>query len=489
MPGRRRVLAGLKDVKGESRGNGRMRLQVETFIREHHMLEPGSRVVAGVSGGADSLCLLDVLCDMRRDWQLEVSAVHVHHGLRGESADRDEAYVRHFCEERQVFCRVYHERVDRLAREQGKSVEEAGRDIRYFRLEQWRRQWGGDCIAVAHHRDDQAETVLFQLVRGSGLKGAGGIRPVNGRVIRPLLCVGRREIERYLAKREISWCEDETNAETDYTRNCIRQQILPLLEGRVNSRAAAHLAAAALEFREAEAYAADAERRLYPAYVESSCGRRTVSEQLLNEAPFMGRRILYRALQETGGSARDLSADHIKILADLLSGSCGRRADLPYGVKAWKEAGRLVLVSRDREKIMQSGDNAGKCIPLTVPGTFFVDGKRFTFRILQGNPVNFPRKKYTKWLDCDRISGSLVLRRRRPGDRIAIDAAGHHKKLKDFLIDCKIPRHQRDMLWLVADDREVLWIIGERMSAACQITGSTRRVLEIEITGDEEDER
>ena len=210
MPGRRRVLAGLKNVKGESRGNGRMRLQVETFMREHHMLEPGSRVVAGVSGGADSLCLLDVLCDMRRDWQLEVSAVHVHHGLRGESADRDEAYVRHFCEERQVFCRVYHEQVDRLAREQGKSVEEAGRDIRYFRLEQWRRQWGGDCIAVAHHRDDQAETVLFQLVRGSGLKGAGGIRPVNGRVIRPLLCVGRREIERYLAKREISWCEDET---------------------------------------------------------------------------------------------------------------------------------------------------------------------------------------------------------------------------------------------------------------------------------------
>lgn len=461
----------------------RMRRRVEMFAREYGMLEPGSRIVAGVSGGPDSLCLLDILCDMRKERRLEISVVHVNHGLRGASADGDEAFVKKFCEERRVPCQVYHEQVERLARENKKSVEEAGRDIRYLRFEQWRSQWGGDCVAVAHHRDDQAETVLFQLARGSSLKGAGGIRPVNGRIIRPLLCVGRREIEQYLVQRGISWREDETNAETDFTRNCIRRQILPLLENRVNSRAAAHLAAAALEFQEAEDYAADREKQLYPQYVEGSGAGRTVSERLLCEAPFMAKRILYRALRETAGSARDLSADHVKILGDILSGPCGRRADLPCGVKAWKEAGCLVVVAADREG--SGRPVSGECIPLTVPGTFFVEGGRLTLRVLQENPMNFPRNKYTKWLDCDKITDSLVLRRRRPGDRITIDAAGHHKKLKDFLIDRKIPRHKRDGLWLVADGSEVLWAVGERAGAACRVSGAAGRVLEMKFTGDE----
>ncbi len=474
-----------------------MRKRVEAFVREHRMLKAGSRIVAGVSGGPDSLCLLDILCDMRSDWRLGISVVHVHHGLRGESADRDEAFVKRFCAERQVPCRVYHEQVGRLAREQGKSVEEAGRDIRYLRFEQWRGRWGGDYVAVAHHRDDQAETVLFRLARGSSLKGAGGIRPVNGRVIRPLLCMGRQEIEQYLTQRGISWCEDETNAETNFARNCIRQQVLPLLESNINCGAAAHLAAAALEFQEAEEYVAGVEKQLYPRYVEAVGSGWAVSERLLDEAPFMGRRILYRVLLEAAGTTRDLSADHVKILADLLSGSCGRQADLPCGAQARKEAGRLVILSADRGAAGQPTaafsnqackENAGLCIPLTAPGTFCVGGKRLNLRILQENPMNFPRKKYTKWLDCDKISDNLVLRKRRPGDRIAIDAAGHHKKLKDFLIDCKIPRHKRDGLWLLAEGSEILWVIGERMGAACQVTGSTRRVLEIEFTGDEENE-
>lgn len=484
-----------------------MKGRVKAFIEEHRMLEPGSRVVVGVSGGPDSLCLLDILCGLRKEWQLEVSAVHVHHGLRGVSADRDEAFVKAFCQERQVVCRVFHEQVEILAKEQKKSIEEAGRDIRYLRFEQWRSRWNGNRIAVAHHQDDQAETMLFQLARGSGLRGAGGIRPVNGRVIRPLLCAGRREIERYLTERKIAWCEDETNAGADYARNCIRRQILPLLAENINSRTSAHLAAAALEFQEAEAYVAEEERRLYGKYVEELSEGMAVSDGLLDEASFMRRRVLYSVLRKVSGSARDLSAIHVKVLENIFSGSCGRQGDLPYGVRVWKEKGRLLAVRPDpvdiRESAAARSDRAGDmpsaavfrnrtdgktvsaCIPLTVPGTFVVDGRRLTLRILQENPANYARKKYTKWLDCDKISGSLVLRRRRPGDRITIDSAGHHKKLKDYLIDRKIPRHKRDSLWLVADDREVLWIIGERMGAVCGITGTTRRILEIECTGDE----
>ena len=494
-----------------------MREKVEKFIREYHMLEPESRVVVGVSGGPDSLCLLDVLCGIRKDWSIELSAVHIHHGLRGENADRDEEHVRVFCETRGVLCRVYHEQVGRLAREQKRSIEETGRDVRYRRFEEWLKEWGGTHIAVAHHRDDQAETVLFSLARGSGLRGAGGIRPVNGRIVRPLLCVGRGEIEAYLTVRGISWCVDETNAGTDYARNRIRHQVLPLMEAHINSRVSAHLAAAALEFQEAEDYVAAEEQRLYNRYVSEISEGMAVSEKLLEEAPFLQRRVLYRVLKAAAGSARDLSREHVGLLLGILSGACGRQVDMPYSVAAWKEAGRLVVVPQNRgsgcgpaslwpgnrqeRRRFQSeegpgdapmGKNQGRgvyvCLPLPVPGAVRVGKQCLTLRILDGNTGNFPEKKYTKWLDYDRMSDKLVLRRRQPGDRITIDSMGHHKKLKDFLIDRKIPRHERDSLWLVADGREIVWIIGERMGASYRVSETSSRILEMKFTGDEEDE-
>ena len=214
---------------------------MEKFIRKHGMIGKGDVVVAGVSGGADSVCLLFVLCGLRRELGFSVRACHVNHGLRGAEADADEEYVRRLCRDLGVPCRFFHEDVEWIARKRKQSPEEAGRMVRREAFLTMCREDGGTKIATAHHRDDNAETVLLNMARGTGLKGLGGIRPVTGKWIRPLLALTREQTEGYLRRRGITWCEDATNSGDEYTRNRIRHNILPALETQVNRRTAAHL--------------------------------------------------------------------------------------------------------------------------------------------------------------------------------------------------------------------------------------------------------
>ena len=200
--------------------------KVREYIRAWQMLGAKDKVIAGVSGGADSICLLFMLLMLKSEIGFEIAAVHIHHGLREGTADRDEAYVRDVCEKENVELFVYHENVKDYAKEHRLTLEEAGRKVRRDCFVKVMRQQGGTCIALAHHKNDNAETVLWNLCRGAGLKGMGGISPKNGVWIRPLLCLERIEIESYLEKRGISYCTDETNLEEGYTRNRIRNRVL-----------------------------------------------------------------------------------------------------------------------------------------------------------------------------------------------------------------------------------------------------------------------
>ena len=192
--------------------------RVKEYIRRFHMLDGEDRVIAGVSGGADSICLLFMLTELSREMGFTVAAVHVHHGLRGASADRDAAYVEEVCREWGVKCLVSHEDVGRYARQNGLTTEEAGRDVRRAVLKKVKQEEGGTKIALAHHMDDNAETMLFHMARGTGLGGMIGIRPAAGRYIRPLMTVRKGEIEEYLKAEGISSRVDATNREDIYAR-------------------------------------------------------------------------------------------------------------------------------------------------------------------------------------------------------------------------------------------------------------------------------
>ena len=207
--------------------------KVRKYIKQYDMLMPGDTVVAGVSGGADSLCLLFMLKEFAKEMPLQLAVVHVNHGIR-EEATEDAAYVKQICEELDVPFFLKEADVEGIAKSQGISTEEAGRNVRYEAFsEVLGEHFTAGKIAVAHNANDRAETMLFHLFRGTGLTGLSGIKPVRGQIIRPLLCLSREEIEQYLVKKEIAFCIDRTNNEDTYTRNKIRHHILPFAEENI----------------------------------------------------------------------------------------------------------------------------------------------------------------------------------------------------------------------------------------------------------------
>ena len=378
-----------------------MRKKVRKYIESWQMIGRGDRVIAGISGGADSICLLFVLLELKEEMGFEVAAVHVNHGLRGESAKRDEKYVREVCEKSGVRFFLFREDVGGYARSRRLSVEEAGREVRRSCMEKARCQWDGTCIALAHQQNDNAETVIFNLCRGSGLRGMGGIPPKSGVWIHPLLCLSRQEIERYLKDREISYCTDETNLEECYTRNRIRKRVIPYLEKYVNERTVEHIAQCAETIRGAGEYVEEKTAE----YVKSCIKTENAGEILLREDGFkrvpetLKKGVMREALCVAAGAKRDIGAAHVAAACDLLDRQAGRMAKFPYNVEAYRNYDGLLFRN---------------CNAAQKPGV--KEKAEFWMNIFENESATFPEKNYTKWFDYDIITNICVDRKFIPLD-------------------------------------------------------------------------
>ncbi len=443
--------------------------KVKAYVQQHHMLTEEDSVIAGVSGGADSVCLLFILRILQEETAFSLTAVHIHHGIRGESADADEAFVRNLCEETDVPLLVFHENVPEYAKTHGLGEEEAGHQVRRQVLTQAADSIGANKIALAHHRNDNAETLLLNLCRGTGPMGLAGMKPVDGRWIRPLLGVTREEIEAWLDGQGISYRVDETNLEDTYTRNRIRNHVLPYLEENVNARSVEHMTDTMEQMRQLDAYVEEETDR----YLRQ-CSRRDGGELLILKEeydrvpPALQSYVLHRALCETARARQDIGAVHVRALEGLMENQPGRRISLPYGVRA----------ARVYEGIELSRAGGEACAPADADGA--PEGL-FRMRIFdRPDPLPvFPTDPYTKWFDYDIINNAVKLRHRQPGDFLAIDRDGHTQTLKQFFINEKIPASQREEIWLAADGAQIMWVVGYRQNQAYQVTDRTRRILEI----------
>ncbi|MCF2554740.1 tRNA lysidine(34) synthetase TilS [Faecalicatena contorta] len=442
--------------------------KVRAYVEKYHMLEQGDKVIAGVSGGADSVCLLFMLMELSREMHLQITVIHVHHGLRGESADADAAYVQKLCRELHISCRVVYEDVHRYAHERGLTVEEAGRVVRRNAFEAALYELGADKIALAHHRDDNAETLLWNLCRGTGLKGMGAIAPVRGIWIRPLLCLSRKEIESYLEKREVSYCTDESNFENTYTRNKIRNQVIPFLESNINERASEHMAAAAEQMQLLSQYiSAEVEKYRKICTKNTENGRLILVKETYEKVPeTLKPYVVHEVLCEASGHRKDIEAVHIRLLHELFKKQTGRSIQLPYGITAYRCYEGIEFASETEEQEIEEGKVHFRVFPCT-------DEIREAF----------PQIPYTKWFDYDIIKNTVKIRHRQPGDYITIDASGRTQKLKQYFINEKIPREERERIWLAADGSHIMWIIGYRQNQIYQITDKTKRILEMEFDG------
>ena len=455
--------------------------KIQAYMEEHHMTDSGDTILVGVSGGADSVCLLLVLLELQEKLRLTLRVVHVEHGIRGELAKRDAAFVEALCKKKEVSFACYHFDVPKLAKERGASLEEMGRILRYETFAKEAGRYEHCRIAVAHNQNDNAETMLHNLVRGSYAAGMAGIAPVRDGIIRPLLCVTREEIEKYLAKRGQEYCTDETNGELVYTRNRIRHEVLPVLE-QINPASVSHMARTAEHLREMQEYIGTQAKLLCQQSVTWQEKTAHIAKEVLQKAPLLlQKQVLYETVTGLAGSKKDITEAHIEALLELLQKQTGRECTLPYGLVAVREYAGL------RIGCLKKGQ---KEEPVIVEEPIFSAG-HFTmemFECAQGKK-EFPKKKYTKWLDYDKIKNNLCVRGRQAGDYFMMED-GHAKKLKQYLIDEKIPKEQRNQIPLVADGSHIIWIVGYRISAYYKITEQTQRILKIhyEDGGREEDE-
>ena len=463
------------------------------------MIEAGSLVAVGVSGGADSVCLLHILQRLSDKIPFKILAVHVDHGVRAESAE-DAAYVERLCQELGI--PFYLQKVDMngCAAEQGLSLEEAGRQLRYAAFEEVLRQQKSTevCkIAVAHNANDRAETMLFHLFRGSGMKGLSSIQPVRGLVIRPLLCLERAEIERYLAEQNLTFCQDSTNEEDKYTRNKIRHHILPYAEKEICSGAVIHMGELADIVSETERYLAKQTKRLYEACVEEKDGCLSIQcGRLLAEDPAMYKRVLLSCMERLTPHRKDVTGQHISDLVNLMTKQGSKELSLPYGIKAYKEYERLFLC-QDTDRNTARTDKSGAADQTYVikpPVEIVVPGEgTYVFTLHERNglfweiPENIPENRYTKRLDYDKITTDLLLRTRRRGDYLTIDAALHTQSVKQYMINEKIPKIRRDNMHVLAEGAHVLWIPGYRISQRCKVDESTKRILQVQLRGGNHD--
>lgn len=321
-----------------------MKENVWNEIKREKLIEEGDIVLVALSGGADSVCLLLVLDELRKTMPFELRAVHVEHGIRGESSRNDAAFVEKLCEDRGIPCRIFHEDVPAYADANGIGLEEAARDRRYAcfakAMEECRECFPG-CnvkVAVAHHARDNAETILFQMVRGSGLSGLCGMQYqrefAGGQIIRPLLAQMPEEMKAYLDACGQSYCTDETNEDTGYSRNRIRHQVLPQLE-QINGQAVQHINQCAKLLQGMEDFLNEEVERLSEMYVAAQPDGVQLYPGVWEEGHEMAQQeIIHRAIGSAAGSKKDITAAHVEAVSNLYDSQVGRYIELPYGLTA-----------------------------------------------------------------------------------------------------------------------------------------------------------
>ncbi len=467
--------------------------KVRAYVAKNNMLEENDYIVAGVSGGADSVCLLFVLLELRKQISFDIHVVHINHGIRVEAAE-DAAYVEALCERFGLPFTLVEQDVARLAREQKLSEEEAGRQVRYqafyevlSRYAEGRR----GRIAVAHNSNDCAETMLFHLIRGSGLKGLAGIRPVRDCVIRPILCLDRVEIEEYLLEKQISYCIDKTNFEDNYTRNKIRHHILPYADAEICQGAVAHIVKAAEKIGDIYDFLEDMVQDAFVKCVSVENKRYHIKEQAFEGIHKTLRSyLLLEIISKAAGNRKDIEGIHVAQVEALFGKQTGRQLNLPYGLCALREYDGICIaksVAFEQEPLSEIVIDKAQKMQLEKGESLSIvlnDDLSLKLRLVCAQNIeNIVSKTYTKWLDYDKIKGNIHVRSRRSGDYLTINDKYERKTLKAYFINEKIPKEARDCTYLVTEGSHVIWIIGNRISSYYKVSQDTDKILEIQYIG------
>lgn len=479
IPGQAKFHLSFKGVKDAT--SSPLLSKVKRTITRHGLLQLGDRVVVALSGGIDSMVLLHLLLSLKIELDLHLHIAHLDHMFRGEKS-RHEAYlIGQLALELGLPSTIGSIDVPKLQKEKGLSPQEAARQARHGFLVEVAEREKASRIALGHHLDDQAETVLINLLRGSGARGLAGIPIIRGSFVRPLLEVSRREIQGHAESFGIPYLEDPSNREEGYLRNRVRLELLPYLARVFNPKICEVLAETADLLREDDAFLSNlTQETLFSLILSHEEKKVHLSLPGLKELPAALRR---RAIRETVRIIRgDILPPTGRLIAALEDAVLKKKtgAQIPLGKG-------MVAVFHHDELVLKRGEERPKRMEVTnlaLPGRTYIPAieREIVTEIIENQGLEFKQvPEGTALMDFEMVRPPIYLRSRRKGDRFYPLGLGGQKKLQDFFVDCKVPRHKRDLVPILVDSEKVLWVVGMRIDERVRVRAETKQVLIVEL--------
>lgn len=456
--------------------------RIKKTLQKHNMLQPGDRVIVSVSGGPDSVALLHVLYQLRERYDLTLQVAHLNHGLRGKEALRDVRFVENLAHKMGLPCVVETFDVPSYKKNHSLSSQEAARVVRYQFLEEVKKRTGASKIALGHNANDQAETLMMWLLRGSGLKGLGGMPPVrNGVIIRPLIETTRKEIAAFLDKKKIPFVVDSSNRKNDYLRNRIRNEIFPLLEEHYNPQIVKKLVNTAnLLSLENEYLEDNADKLLDGIILDQKSTSVTIGIKELLALPLALRlRCLRAVLEKVKGDLKRITSIHLfDILAIAASRQPHKGLKLPGGIRVERSYLRLKITSNQFTPLPFRYQFS------SIPDSALLNeiGKEMVFNLVGRSKVVLKNTNTNiAYLDADKVLMPLVIRNAKPGDSFQPFGMKGEKKIKNFFSDEKVALNERKRVPLVFCGDLLGWVGGMRIHHGLRVTSRTKRILKIEL--------
>ncbi len=443
------------------------------FIKQHELLHSKQKILLAVSGGVDSTVMLDAFSELKHEWNLKLGIAHVNHQLRGAESNADEKFVRSLAAKYE--CPIFVSRVPtkQRAREEGVSIQESARELRYAFFQKQRKAFGADAVATAHNADDNAETVLFNLCRGTGIAGLAGIpvRQKEGNIIRPLLFAERKEIEAYARGMRISFREDSSNRSEKYSRNFLRHTIFPALKRRINPAIAQTLQHTSEIMKLCSEYVnGEVEESLQQLFHERK-GEVSLNVEQLRRKHSLLQLEIFRTLLER--IYVEPSFERIAAVHSLIHAQKGTVVECGGGWVAERSASEIIFHKKNKRAAF------GR--KLTVPGTITVNGCSLTVKEKNTPPTHFEDDPQRAYVDAGTLKFPLTVRAWKNGDRFIPLGMNKEKKVSDFFIDQKIPLFRKRTIPIVTSGDAIVWIAGLRLDDRFKITPRTKNALLLTI--------
>lgn len=461
--------------------------RVRNFIIAQRLIQSGESVLAACSGGPDSLALVDILRHIQRELPFQLAVAHVDHMFRGKASAADAQFVRDYCQSYDIPCFSTTINVPQYLNLHGGSIQDISRKLRYEYLHEVAKNWGNAKIATGHHQDDQVETILLHLFRGSGGTGLSGMRARTGEIIRPLLSLSRQEIEDYCQQNTLKPRQDLSNLKTDYLRNAIRLCIIPQIEATIGGSIREPICRTGQILSAEQDFLHETVQAMWPALTCETPKATILYTEPLSTLHIALKRVVFRQLfEKKQGSLTGISFHHVEKLIEMADRwPVGSKLDLPGGWQAVREYTAIQVRQRETEPVSQ--EIAAPGVQLLIPGETEVRelGIQIKASVQSDMPKNVDPAAAV--FDLAALHQPLFVRTRRPGDRFSPRGMLGDKKLKDFFIDRKIPRSLRNQVPVFHDSGDtIFWLGGLRASRQGQITAATTKYLILQITGIQE---